>query len=305
MTADNTTDAPMVSTGAESHPPSFLPVSANDTYPEEKKATDTSPDDQPQTFYRRYRLWFHLFMFLIITGMMVGAWVLHGKDTLVLSLLWAFVSLKLMFYHVTTRVLSKPLGMVFGAIMKVVSVIPEKIRLALGVLLPVAFIVSVTLALPVQEGHSNRLDRLRSLFGLIVFIVILYATSDKRKSIPWRTVVVGILLQFLLGLFILKTSVGYDIFSWLSNMCSTLLHFSKSGLAFVTSDDIADIGIFIFTVLPAVIFFAAIVKVVYYLGGMQWIVRKFAWLMVRLMGTSGAESVVAAASPFVVNFTLP
>ncbi|KAK9686128.1 hypothetical protein K7432_015261, partial [Basidiobolus ranarum] len=155
MTVDNTTEAPRVS---ESHPTSFLPVSANDTYPEEKKEVDTSLNDQPPTFYRRYRLWFHLLMFLIITGMMIGAWVLHGKDSLVLSLLWAFVSLKLMFYHVTTKILSKPLGMFFGAIMKVVSAIPEKIRLILGVLLPVALIVSVTLALPVQEGHSTRLD---------------------------------------------------------------------------------------------------------------------------------------------------
>ncbi|ORX64523.1 hypothetical protein K493DRAFT_364895 [Basidiobolus meristosporus CBS 931.73] len=274
-------------------------LSANDTYPEEKKEIDTSTEDQPQSFYRRFRLWFHLLMFLVITGLMIGAWILHGKDSLVLSLLWAFVSLKLMFYHVTTRILSKPLGMFFGAIFKVVFAIPEKIRLVLGVLLPVGLIVSVTLALPIQEGHSTRMDRLRSLLGLVIFIGVLFATSNNRKLIPWRTVVVGVLLQFLLGLFILKTSVGYDIFSWLSNMCSTLLHFSKSGLSFVTNDDIANIGIFVFTVLPAVIFFAAIVKVVYYLGGMQWIVRKFAWLMVRLMGTSGAESVVAAASPFV------
>ncbi|ORX78823.1 hypothetical protein K493DRAFT_321150 [Basidiobolus meristosporus CBS 931.73] len=299
MTVDNTIEAPEVSKGSESHPSSFLPVSANDTYPEEKKEVDTTLEDKKPSFYRRYRLWFHLLMFLIITGLMIAAWVLHGKDTLVLSLLWAFISLKLMFYHVTTRILSKPLGMFFGVIFKVVSAIPEKLRMILGVILPIAFIVAVTLALPADAGHSSRLDRLRSLLGLVVFLSLLFATSSNRKIIPWRTVVVGVLLQFLLGLFILKTSVGYDIFSWLSNMCSTLLQFSKSGLAFVTNNDVADIGIFVFTVLPAVIFFAAIVKVVYYFGGMQWIVRKFAWLMVRLMGTSGAESVVAAASPFV------
>ncbi|ORX90419.1 hypothetical protein K493DRAFT_59500 [Basidiobolus meristosporus CBS 931.73] len=298
MTVDRPIEPVEASKSTESHPTSFLPVSANDTYPDEKKEAEVE-QSKGSAFYRRYRLWFHLVALVIVTGLMIAAWILHGKDTLVLSLLWAFVSLKLVFYHVTTRILTKPLGLIFGTIIRGCLLIPEKIRLILGVLLPVALIVAVTLALPTQEGHSSRLDRLRSLLGLFVFIVILFATSNNRKLIPWRTVVVGVLLQFLLGLFILKTSVGYDIFSWLSNLCSTLLQFSKSGLAFVTNDDVANIGIFVFTVLPAVIFFAAIVKIVYYFGGMQWIVRKFAWLMVRLMGTSGAESVVAAASPFV------
>ncbi|ORX99276.1 hypothetical protein K493DRAFT_212855 [Basidiobolus meristosporus CBS 931.73] len=289
MAADNTTEL----SKSVPHPISSLPVTTGDKYPDNEKI---HPE---RGFYHRYRLWFHLLMFVAITSLIIAAWVLHGNETLVLSLLWAFISLKLMFYHVPTKILSKPLGLFFGAIIKAVSAIPAKARPILGVLLSVALIISVALALPTIEGHSSRLDRLRSLLGLVVFLVILYATSNNRKLIPWRTVVVGILLQFLLGLFILKTSVGYDIFSWLSNMCSTLLQFSGAGLAFVTTNEIASIPIIVFTVLPAVIFFAAIVRIVYYLGGMQWIVRKFAWLMVRLMGTSGAESVVAAASPFV------
>ncbi|ORX88574.1 hypothetical protein K493DRAFT_236221 [Basidiobolus meristosporus CBS 931.73] len=299
MNVENPIETTEVSPTSESHPTSFLPVSANDTYPDEKKEVDSSKEDQPPTFYRRYRLWFHVLMFAIITGLMIGAWILHGDRSLVLSLLWAFVSLKLMFYHVPTRIVSKPLAVVFGVVAKGVLAIPEKIRRILGVLLPIALLVTVALVLPTQDGHSSRMDRLRSLLGLAVFIGLLFATSTNRRCIPWRTVIVGVLFQFFLGLFILKTSVGYDIFSWLSNMCSTLLQFSKAGLSFVTNDDVANIGIFVFTVLPAVIFFAAIVKVVYYFGGMQWIVRKFAWMMVRLMGTSGAESVVAAASPFV------
>jgi CNT family concentrative nucleoside transporter len=106
-------------------------------------------------------------------------------------------------------------------------------------------------------------------------------------------------LQFLLGVFILKTQVGSDIFGWVSNMASYFLAFSKEGAKFVFGQDITKWQIFAVAVLPGVLFFASFIQIVYYLGGMQWVIKKFAWVMVRLMDTSGSESVVAAASPFV------
>jgi len=78
-----------------------------------------------------------------------------------------------------------------------------------------------------------------------------------------------------------------------------LLEFSSRGAAFVLGEELIKQHIFAITVLPGVLFFASFISILYYIGAMQWVVRKFAWLMVRLMDTSGAESVVAAASPFV------
>lgn len=109
----------------------------------------------------------------------------------------------------------------------------------------------------------------------------------------------GILLQFLLGLITLKTDFGSYIFSELSNLVEVFLKHAMVGARFVLGDIVDSYMCFAIVVLPGVIFFAAFVQIVYYLGWMQWIIQKFAWMMVRLMDTSGSESVVAAASPFV------
>jgi len=145
---------------------------------------------------------------------------------------------------------------------------------------------------------GNRGMRLRSALGLILFVVILFITSTNRRAIQWRIVIVGISFQFLLGLFILKTPVGLSIFSWLSQLAGTFLDYSKYGTFFIFGNDVP-LTSFAASVLPAVLFFASFIKIVYYWGAMQWVIRKIAWLMVRLMDTSGSESVVAAASPFV------
>ncbi len=107
----------------------------------------------------------------------------------------------------------------------------------------------------------------------------------------------GLFVQFLIAVFVLKTAVGIKIFQYLSKLITEFLETSAVGLEFL-------IGPYAHTsfaanVLPAIIFFCAFISVVYYFGGMQYIVTKMAWFMMRLMDTSGSESVVAAASPFV------
>ncbi|KAK9723374.1 hypothetical protein K7432_001983 [Basidiobolus ranarum] len=281
-------------------PVSLLPTTIHDTYIEddEKKPKSEDPEEKP-TFYQRFRLPIHIAAIAIYTGYMIAAWILHGHKTLVPSLLWAFVSLKVMFYHVPTSIVSKPIGWVFSQLIGFAMRFPSKIRWIVSVVFTVAFIAGTTLGLPSGGGHSSLTDRVRSLGGLCAFLLLLYATSTDRKRIRWATVIGGVLMQFILGLFILKTSVGYDIFNWISHLCTSLLEFSNIGLQFIVGDSAAKAPVFAATVLPAVLFFCAIVKIVYYFGGMQWIVKKVAWFMVRVMGTSGAESTVAAASPFV------
>lgn len=109
----------------------------------------------------------------------------------------------------------------------------------------------------------------------------------------------GILIQFLLGVFTLKTKIGNEIFSSFAQLVAGFLDYSKTGAEFIFGDAVNTYACFALIVLPGVIFFAAVVQVVYYLGWMQWVIKRFAWLMVRVMDTSGSESVVAAASPFV------
>lgn len=175
--------------------------------------------------------------------------------------------------------------------------LPKHIRsIAYGVFVT-AVIAGTIFGLPENE-HSTRLGRLIALFGVFVFMAVLYATSTNRKAVNWNTILSSLLLQFLLALFVFRTSVGSDIFNWLSSFAQTFLSKAHHGTAFVFGDVVADSGLFAVTVFPTLIFFAATVQILYYYGILQWLLQKCAVFFVALLQVSGAESVVAVASPF-------
>ena len=91
--------------------------------------------------------------------------------------------------------------------------------------------------------------------------------------------------------------MGQNIFKFISSFIARFLGFSEVGLEFIFGPNLP--GNFATAVLPAIVFFCAFISIIYYWGGMQYLVAKLAWAFVRLMDTSGAESVVACASPFV------
>jgi CNT family concentrative nucleoside transporter len=151
-----------------------------------------------------------------------------------------------------------------------------------------------------KEAEDNtRANRAVSLFGLLVLITILYATSRSRKDIKWHTVIVGMLVQFIIALFVLRTGVGFSIFSFISGLARDLLAFSGQGTSFLTAPTVPKLGWFLVTVIPAIIFFVALVQILYHNGVLQWFISKFAIFFFWSMHVSGAEAVVAAASPFV------
>ncbi|RKP06130.1 Na+ dependent nucleoside transporter C-terminus-domain-containing protein [Thamnocephalis sphaerospora] len=263
-------------------------------------------DEEPEgpsrlgQLYQRYRVWAHLLIWSLITAYFVSAVVLNPSNGWVaLTLLYVFITGKMFFKHVSTSHITRPVG--YGwrcAIERPWFRINRRVRYGIGFFVPLAVMLTTALAAPESES-GTRLERLVSFFGLIIIIGGLWITSNDRKAVKWRIVLVGVSMQFILGVFILKTTAGYEIFHWISEMASSFLDFSKRGAAFVLGEETANANTFAVSVLPGVLFFASFIQIVYYLGGMQWIVKKFAWLMVRLMDTSGAESVVAAASPFV------
>jgi concentrative nucleoside transporter, CNT family len=113
------------------------------------------------------------------------------------------------------------------------------------------------------------------------------------------TVIVGLFLQQAIALFVLKSKAGFDIFNWIATLAADFLDCAQAGAAFFFSDDIANMHYFFVSTLAAIIFFIAFVQMMYYLGVMQWIIKHFAWLFFKLMNVSGAEAVVAAASPWI------
>lgn len=106
-------------------------------------------------------------------------------------------------------------------------------------------------------------------------------------------------MQFIIALFVLRTQVGYDIFSFISTLARELLGFAGDGVEFLTDDTVMNLGWFLTGVIPAIIFFVAFVQMLYYWGIIQWFIGKFAVFFFWSMQVSGAEAVVAAATPFI------
>ena len=95
------------------------------------------------------------------------------------------------------------------------NIVPEKFRLPIAACLVIGIILVGTFASPVTKDN-NYMHRGISIVGLAAFYFILYVTSANRKKIVWRTVLVGLLCQYVLALFVLRTKAGYDIFNFIS-----------------------------------------------------------------------------------------
>lgn len=148
------------------------------------------------------------------------------------------------------------------------------------------------------------MERLTSAFGLLVMIGIAWALSADRRRINWRTVLGGMLLQGTFALVILRTSAGRGVFEWLGNFFGSVQQFTDEGAKLVFGDGFME-HYFAFRVLPTIIFFSTFMSVLYYLGIMQGVVRAMAVVMQRSLGTSGAESLSAAANIFVGQTEAP
>lgn len=148
------------------------------------------------------------------------------------------------------------------------------------------------------------MERGVSAIGLVVMVGLAWLMSAHKSRVNWRLVGLGIGLQFLFALIALPGRIGGDFFRRVGGVFDLLLGFVDEGAMFVFGPNFKDFY-FAFKVLPTIIFFSAFMSVLYYLGVMQWIVRGMAWVMQRTMGTSGAESLSAAANIFVGQTEAP
>ena len=146
--------------------------------------------------------------------------------------------------------------------------------------------------------------RLISLVGLIAFIGIGYIFSNNRKLIPWHTVLWGISLQLILGVFILKSAIGLTIFQFLGAVVRQFLDFSDEGAKLVFGDGFEEHFI-AFKILPTIIFVSAFISLLYHYNILPRVVGMMGWIMMKTMKTSGAESLSSAANIFVGNTEAP
>jgi concentrative nucleoside transporter, CNT family len=153
------------------------------------------------------------------------------------------------------------------------------------------------------------MERFIGLLGIVLILGIAWFFSNNRKAINYRTVGMGLLIQFLLAVFILKVPAGKYIFDWLGKAVTKVLSFSDEGAKFVFGV-LADgtklepfFGsssfIFFFRIIPTILFVACLVNIFYYFGIMQWIVEKLAKVLNYFMRVSGAEALSNISSAFV------
>ncbi len=158
--------------------------------------------------------------------------------------------------------------------------------------------------------------RFISLLGLILLIFIAWLMSSNRRRFPWRIVLVGLILQFSLAALVLLTPQGRAFFEAANAAVAGFQAFVSEGSGFVfglfpnaaarvEGDRFFPLGSFAFGVLPTVIVFSSLMAVLYHLGVMQLLVQSVAFVMQRTLGTSGPETLAAAANIFVGHTEAP
>ena len=157
------------------------------------------------------------------------------------------------------------------------------------------------------SNFSGRL--MHSVFGMLVIVAFAYSVSSSREHIAWRTVGIAFVIQFAIGGLALFTSWGNRALSAAADATGALLSYSRAGIDFMFGQLAAYDGpigfVFAVNVLPVVVFFSAFIAVMYHLGVMMWIVRFLGGGLRRLLGTSHAESMSAAANIFVGQAEAP
>ena len=146
------------------------------------------------------------------------------------------------------------------------------------------------------------MSRLTGVLGIVAILLSAFLFSTNRKAIRPRTILVGLSLQFLFALLVLRVGFGVKAMTVAGDAVDRLLSYSFAGSQFVFGEfgvKMSKFGVvFAFQVLPIIIFIAAFFSILYYYGVMQFIIRQLARVMMRFMGASGAESMSVAASVF-------
>ena len=142
---------------------------------------------------------------------------------------------------------------------------------------------------------------LRGLLGISFLIFTTYLLSNNKKAINWKTASTGLILQLILAVGVLKISWVKMLFEGAGKVFVKILDFTMEGTKFLFGDLVSaeNFGnVFIFSILPTVIFFAALTSILFYLGIIQKIVRVMALLLSKLLGVSGPESLSVAGNIF-------
>ena len=144
---------------------------------------------------------------------------------------------------------------------------------------------------------------LRGIIGIAVLLAIAYLLSSKRTAVKWKTVFIGLALQFMLAFGVLRIEWVKQVFNVMGSFFTAILEFTESGSLFLFGNLIdasnPAIGyVFALQILPTIVFFSALTSILYYFGIIQRVVKALAWLLTKALGISGAESLSVAGNIF-------
>jgi CNT family concentrative nucleoside transporter len=188
-----------------------------------------------------------------------------------------------------------------------------------GILRAAALTLAILIAAGVFVFHARVSSRVAAALGVICFLAVVAACSTDLRRVRWRTVLWGVALQLGLAILILRVSVGgsrpgYALFATIAGAVQQFLRFTSAGAEFVfgglanqevMSKVFTGGFVFAFMGLPTIIFVSSFFSILYHLGILPFIVRVLARAMMRLMGTSGAETLSATANVFMGNTEAP
>jgi CNT family concentrative nucleoside transporter len=153
------------------------------------------------------------------------------------------------------------------------------------------------------------LARYTGVLGILAVLVAAWLGSTDRRRIRWRTVAWGLSLQLLFAFFVLRFDFGQRVMAWAGDVVNNMLSATSAGTTVLfgaLGTPNTSLGsIFAFQVLPTIIFISAFFAVLYHIGVMQIAIRALAWVMLKTMRISGAESMNVAASIFMGQTEAP
>lgn len=148
----------------------------------------------------------------------------------------------------------------------------------------------------------------KGVLGMLSLLFIAYIFSSNRKGINWKTVVIGVLAQLVLAIGVLKVEFIKNLFEFVGGLFVKVLDFTRAGSEFLLGGmmNVDNFGfIFLFQVLPTIIFFSALTSLLFYLGIIQVVVKGLAMLLTKILGISGAESLSVAGNIFLGQTEAP
>lgn len=149
----------------------------------------------------------------------------------------------------------------------------------------------------------------RGVLGMFVLIIIAFLFSSNKKAIDWKKVGIGLALQLLIAIGVLKVNFIQKVFEFVGSIFIEILEYTKAGSEFLFAGIVADTNtfgyIFAFQVLPTIIFFSALTSLLFYLGIIQWIVKILAIVLSKFLGISGMESLSVAGNIFLGQTEAP